>query len=78
MIDERRIDPNDDWYNDDDYYERIMTLTGIGKKPIIMAAIVMIETIEIMVMTIVTGTTLIMMMIAIMMIAVMIITIAGQ
>ena len=22
MIDERRIDPNDDWYNDDDYYDR--------------------------------------------------------
>jgi hypothetical protein len=21
MIDERRIDPNDDWYNDDDYYD---------------------------------------------------------
>src|SRR6187397_2842169 len=22
MIDERRIDPNDEWYNDDDYYDR--------------------------------------------------------
>jgi len=22
LIDERRIDPNDDWYNDDDYYDR--------------------------------------------------------
>ena len=22
MIDERRIDPDDDWYNDDDYYDR--------------------------------------------------------
>jgi Domain of unknown function (DUF4476) len=22
MIDEHRIDPNDDWYNDDDYYDR--------------------------------------------------------
>ncbi|HEY5968404.1 MAG TPA: hypothetical protein VIU35_10515, partial [Chitinophagaceae bacterium] len=22
MIDERRIDPNDEWYNDDEYYDR--------------------------------------------------------
>jgi hypothetical protein len=22
LIDERRIDPNDEWYNDDDYYDR--------------------------------------------------------
>ena len=36
MIDERRIDPNDDWYNDEDdnYYDQMMIATEIGKKTV--------------------------------------------